>query len=320
MAYSEKLKNVTIIASGNGVRVRAIPGSHAAAVVLFTANDGEKVGKATGNTVEDSSKKFQWIQIIPDEKKTVQAAYGYISSDYAKYDATGSQPKQVSKADAQKLLDTITQTDKKIRENLQEMAKAMGILMARGEDVSKYKDAQGKLIEKMVRRHRTIQKSSLIRIEKQLNAATGISANYNQVDWKGSNFPQGGAFMMGLGASAAVPVWLILSAVAIGAATLTYQYLKPHYDEGQLDLKTSELYKSEVLNKAKANLTPAEQKQLDNEIEKWGEDNYEKGRDDSNKGILSWLLGLTQTDKVLIALGLGSALWLKYRNKTPKNQ
>ena len=119
--------------------------------------------------------------------------------------------------------------------------------------------------------------------------------------------------MMGLGIIQ-VPLWIILTAVVVGVAYLTYAFLKPHYDSGQIDLKTSEFYKSELLAKAKTNLTPAEQRQFDQELEQWAKDNYKKGA--SGQGFLQWLTGIGPTEKFFIGAGVFTWLLIKLKQAT----
>jgi hypothetical protein len=47
---------------------------------------------------------------------------------------------------------------------------------------------------------------------------------------------------------------------------------------GHLGLKSSELYKTRPLNKAKGVLSSVEQEELDQDLVQWGKENYDKGK------------------------------------------
>ncbi len=301
-----ELKGKEVVATTDGVRLRKNAGTDASSLVLYSASKGENIGRATGQAIVDISGKYNWLQIVPDQAK-VKSPFVYVSSDYI------MPAPVVTKSDAQRLLDQILSTDLKIRDNLIRMSKSMGVLSAHKVNTDAYRKVQNDLLVRMLSRHREIQRSSLVKVEKQFDLFSGSSSPYNPPDWSGKNVPPAGAFMMGLGIIQ-VPLWIILTAVVVGVAYLTYAFLKPHYDSGQIDLKTSEFYKSELLAKAKTNLTPAEQRQFDQELEQWAKDNYKKGA--SGQGFLQWLTGIGPTEKFFIGAGVFTWLLIKLKQAT----
>jgi len=119
----------------------------------------------------------------------------------------------------------------------------------------------------------------------------------------------------GIGAIPVIIIVIILvAALSVTGTLLVMNAIEPKYSESEVDLK-----KSALLEKALSNLTPEEQQEVVNDLEKQVDDAYGQGVDDGNSETLMGTVKTVGIALISIFLAYKGIEWNNNRKKTKKS-
>lgn len=306
MAFDNtKVNKILTTADAGAVNIRETPSFNAPVLVKVAV--GQPGGRSTGQYLQMSD--GNWFQVNlykPVNGKT----YGYAPEFYKgkkniSFTEPNSNNNQQAENNAQKLVDDVVSTDKKVYEGIYRSYIKMLSLQNKGVTIplqlqaklaSVYitlRDRQDKMLKSgYIESYKTGTPEKYVSYKTSLNNA--MIAHMNN-----------GHFMRGIGV---IPViaWIIIAAV-VGAssAAVAYYAFKPNYEDSKRDLKIID-----ELEKALNTLTPEEKEKVVDNLEKQVDDAYNAGKTDQKvkdtfsfgaigKYLLMGFLGFILIDKFL---------------------
>lgn len=281
--------NDTVDVSANA---RRGPGLTYAVKAQITKTDRWKVlgyGYQDGTSDADSAK---WYAL-----ESPSGSVLYVRKDKLKF-YTIESPSTYTETDLNTFLTDIKNVDASIFLRLLQCAELIKQAQAAGVSVKNaYLTKLKTLNNRLAARQKLLTSSSLLSVQSAFNTSWTTAFNAYK------------SILSNIGAAAVSSSPLIIGAIAVSilatggvTAWSLYQMLKPTYEEAVVDLS-----QSETLKKALASLTPNEQNDVVNDLEKQIDDAYNQGKNEA--GLNSYVV------PILVAAGAVAGLYIISKKK-----
>lgn len=214
---------------------------------------------ATGYYLTETTGNLYWL-LLRDKNNNKNYAY-------ARNDVIITNPgnkavtpvKEVSKEDAQTLINNLVKSDQEIYKRLIILSPMINSLKQKGVNVSNQETVLKALILRYEKRQKKLKESTSVKIQ---NYTTGL-INYVKDNWK---------TWLGLGELTTLTL-AIGAVICIGAGMVIYNAFQPVYDESKADLKITGEFK-DFLEK----LPKDKQEAIKTDLEKQIDDAYNAGK------------------------------------------
>ena len=279
MATDNTITGKIIRATTDEVNVRKLPSTTSDLCAQFNKN--EQIGRATGNISNMSDGK--WIQL------TLIKPVGNITTAYVKEEFNGetlvtwfTSPSPTAENNAQAIINATILNDKKTYSNLADAYRYYQTLKKYDIPVpEKYIKQFTDCYISLQGRQQQMLKMPYIKCSTGRLSDDKVASGMNQLVVNARGFSGINNDEIG-----DVILTIIIVAILIGAAVGAYYAFKPCFDDSKVDLKVSDL-----LQKALNTLTPSEQKEVKEDLQKQLDDANKSGKQHQwwtdNKGFIS---------------------------------